>query len=64
MKWWHQTPIPTARTLWLLTSGVAVALFWGWKGALALDLLILVTCSLDYIMALRAGAIDAERRCP
>ena len=64
MKWWHQTPIPKARTLWLLTSGVAAALFWGWKGALALDLLILITCSLDYIMALRAGAIDVERRCP
>ena len=64
MRWWGRIPIPTGRTIWLLALGIPVALFWGWRGAFALDLAILLLCSIDHVMAFRDGAIHARRSCP
>lgn len=64
MRWWGRIPIPTGRTIWLLALGIPVALFWGWRGAFALDLAILLLCSIDHVMAFRDGEIHARRNCP
>jgi uncharacterized protein (DUF58 family) len=64
MKWCHATPIPTPVTIWLLTSGVFVAMFWGWQGLLLFDLLILIAFGLDYVKTLQSEVIDVERKCP
>jgi uncharacterized protein (DUF58 family) len=44
--------------------GIAVAALWGWRGALTIDLALLLLCGLDYNLNLKGGEFQAERICP
>ena len=63
MNWLRKAPVPTRRTIWLLALGVVVAFGWAWKGALILDLGLLLLCILDYTLTLGANQIQAGRNC-
>jgi uncharacterized protein (DUF58 family) len=60
----ESTPVPTARAVWLAGLGVAIAILWGWRGILVLDLGLLFLCVLDHAAALRGGEMRSERKGP
>ncbi len=57
-------PIPTTLTVGLAGLGMAVALFFGWKGALVFDLALFMGALLDSTVLFRHGDISAVRKCP
>jgi uncharacterized protein (DUF58 family) len=57
-------PIPTTLTVGLAGLGMAVALLFGWKGALGFDLALLLGALLDSTIFFRNAEISAVRKCP
>jgi uncharacterized protein (DUF58 family) len=57
-------PVPTSLTLGLVGLGIAVAILFGWKAALAFDLLLLIAAVLDGAIVFRQGEVALWRKCP
>jgi uncharacterized protein (DUF58 family) len=57
-------PVPTSRTLWVLSFGLPVYLLWQWRGLLVFDTALLVFFAADFALTFRRVEIQARRICP
>lgn len=60
----HGAPVPTARTLWVLSFGLPVYLLWQWTGLLIFDAAVFAFFAVDFAMAYHRGEIQIRRTSP
>jgi uncharacterized protein (DUF58 family) len=60
----ERIPVPTTLAVGLAAAGIGIAFVLGWKGALVLDLLLLLGCWTDFAFACQGRAVSAKRRLP
>jgi uncharacterized protein (DUF58 family) len=57
-------PVPTSKTLWVLSFGLPVYLLWQWKGLIIFDTAFLVFFAADFALTFHRVEIQARRICP